>query len=209
MKTVTLDQVIAMRPCWLETKKGRKKLMKIGSRKECWNALDVLALADDEVGAEDKLWLVLREDFLSARVLHVFACQCAEEALKLIPDPDPRSVKAVRIKRLWINGKATDKELDAAKAAAQEAALATAGAAAETAARVAAETAARAAAWVTAEDAAREAAWVTAWEAAWVTAWVIAEAATEIAAWDAARQKQVEALKKLIEQEETSCSRQT
>jgi len=111
------------------------------------------------------LWMLDATD-----LLHECACLCAEDALRLIPKPDPRSIEAIRVKRAWVAGKATDVQLDAARDAAW------------VAAGVAAGDAARAAAW----DAARDAAWVAAWVAAWDAAWV----AAGDAAWDAARTKQ-------------------
>ena len=81
----------------------------------------------------------------ASRVLHEFACRCAEDALALSESPDPRSLEAVRVKRLWLRGEATDKELAAARAAARAATWA---------------------AWDAAWDAARAAAW-DAWDAAW------------------------------------------
>ena len=55
-------------------------------------------------------------------VLHEFACLCAEDAIALIQDPDPRSVNAIAVKRAWLRGQATDNELDAARDAAWAAA---------------------------------------------------------------------------------------
>lgn len=52
------------------------------------------------------------------RELRLFACWCAERALALVEKPDPRSVEAVRIARLYANGKATIQELDQARDAA-------------------------------------------------------------------------------------------
>lgn len=52
------------------------------------------------------------------RTLHEFALWCAEEALGVVDNPDPRSVNAVEVKRLWLDGKATDSELAVAQAAA-------------------------------------------------------------------------------------------
>ena len=56
--------------------------------------------------------------------LHIFAIWCAEQALDLIEKPDPRSLEALRVKKLWIEGKATDEELAAARDAASAAAWA-------------------------------------------------------------------------------------
>ena len=98
------------------------------------------------------------------KLLHLFACDCAERALKRERkagrEPDARSWDAIRVKRLWLAGEATDAELAAAGAAwaAAGAAWAAAGAAWDAAG------AARAAAW--AAWAARAAAWA-ARDAAW------------------------------------------
>jgi len=91
------------------------------------------------------------------RTLHEFAIWCAEQALALVDNPDERGLEALRVKRLWLDGKATDEELDVARAAAWDVA------------RVAAWAAARGAAWDVAWDAARAAdmAAGTAWDAAW------------------------------------------
>jgi hypothetical protein len=83
-----------------------------------------------------------------------FACDCADDALRLVANPDPRSVEAVRVARAFADGLATGQELaaawDAARAAARDAAW--------DAARAAARAAAWAAAWAAAGDAARAAA---------------------------------------------------
>ena len=98
----------------------------------------------------------------ASAVLHEFACRCAEDALALIEKPDPRSVAAIAVKRLWLAGKATDEVLAAAGAAARDAAWD--------------------AAWGTAGDAAGDAAW----DAAGAAARAAAGGAARDAAWDAA-----------------------
>ena len=120
MKTVTLEKFKNFEPCWMETAEGTARLEKIGSRKKEWTVLDVLGL--EEVSAKDRLWAVLREEFIPANTLHEFACRCAEEALRKAGVIDERSWNAIRVKRLWIEGKATDAELSAAWAAAWAAA---------------------------------------------------------------------------------------
>ena len=70
-------------------------------------------------------------------ILHEFACWCTERVLwaerKAGREPDPRSWAVVRMKREWLAGRATDRQLAAAGAAAGAAAWTAAGAAAETA----------------------------------------------------------------------------
>jgi len=103
-------------------------------------------------------------------LLHAFACDVAEKALDERGDDDPRSRRAIEVKRLWIAGKATDSELDdavdaagysasyadwyAAWNAARYSARCDAVYAARHAARCAAAYAARRAAWYADRDAA-------------------------------------------------------
>ncbi len=137
LKTVTYEQFVEFGPCWLEDEAGRKRLKRYAAKREQWTALDILAL--NRVSAEDRLWAVLREEFIPAQVLHEFACRCAEWALSKLDHPDSRSIAAIQAKRDWLAGKITDRDLDAAWAAAwaaaRDATWAAARAAAEDAAR--------------------------------------------------------------------------
>ena len=140
MKTVTPEQFKGFCPCWLEYAAGRERFASIAALRAEWTALDVLNLPD--VSATDKLWSVLREEFIDAPILHEFACRCAEYALSFVDNPDPRSIAAIDAKRKWLRGEIADKELAAAWAAARAAAWATARDAARAAARDAARDAA-------------------------------------------------------------------
>lgn len=142
---VTPAQFRKFKPCWLETREGCARFERIAAVRDEWSALDVLDLED--VSARDRLWSVLREAFLPRMLLHEFACRCAEYALSLVENPDARSVEAIRVKRRWMTGDATDDELRFARMAALSAA------------RAAERAAAWAAAW-DAEQAAARAAWV-------------------------------------------------
>ena len=106
----------------------------------------------------------------ATRVLHEFACWCATQALDREEAAgrkvDPRSRAAIACKLAWLDGRATDAELNAARAAARAAAWDAAWAAAWDAAMAAARAAAWDAAWAAARDAARAAAWDAAWDAA-------------------------------------------
>ena len=103
-----------------------------------------LADAWEQCNRSDWMLWALQEAGLcrDSFALHEFACYVAEGALRTVGDSDPRSVDAIRVKRLWLRGEATNEELDAAGAAA------------------------RAAAW----DAAGDAAWAAAGDAAWAAA---------------------------------------
>ena len=138
-------------------------------RVECWG--------DVEQGA-DKLVCRHRRVLAMAdvtRELHLFACDEAERALALV-DADPRSVEAIRVKRLWVDGKATDHELDAARDAARDAASA--------------------AAW--------DAASAAAWSAAWSALSSAARAAASAAARDAANARLEAVLTKAIGMEDAT-----
>lgn len=111
---------------------------------------------------------------LPEHILYNFACDCVERALMRERaagrEPDPRSWEAVRIKRRWVEGRATDQELGAARDAAE-----------------AAWEAAWAAAWAAAAWAA-EAAWDAAWDAAVAWTWGAVRAEAGAAAGAAARE---------------------
>lgn len=176
MKTVTLQEFMAFSPCWLENAEQAEQLKRYGEQKPKWTALDILAL--EEVSADDRLWAVLREEFIDAPILHEFACRCAERALCWVENPDPRSMAAIQAKRDWLKGKITDVELLAARDAALHAA------------RDSARDSARYAAWHAARDAAQDAARDSAQCAEWHAARDAAE--------DAERQWQVEILIELL-----------
>ena len=125
----------------------------------------------------------------ATRILHEFACQCTEDALALVEQPDARSVEGIAAKRKWLRGEITDKELDAAALAAWGAALDAASWSAARASALSAQAAARAVAQ-DAASAARSAAWdaqQTASEAARDAAWSalrVASRGARSASWD-------------------------
>ena len=177
MKTVTLERFLTFNPCWLEEVGGEERLREIGSRKKEWTALDVLAL--EEVSAGDRLRAVVREDFISKNVLFEFALLCAEHALITAKVTDERCWNAIKVKRAWMCGEASDGELVAARAAA----------------RAAAGDAAWAVAWYAAD-----AAWASAWDAA-----DAADAARKIKGregYSHERAWQIETLKRMIVENE-------
>ena len=185
MKTVTYEEFLKFKPCWLKYEDGAERIKAYFDRfGGSMSALDILNLND--VSKADKLWSVLREEFIPASMLHEFACVCAEYALSLIDNPDPRSIKAIEVKRAWIRGEATNEELNTAKHAAWEvfddAMVATRDA-------YDATRAAKAAVWNAVSVAAWKAARIAAYEAARYAAWNAAKAAAckvgKAVAWNA------------------------
>ena len=129
---------------------------------EDWHGslLDILNLKGPS--PEDKIWVVT--GLLDDKTKRLFIAWCAREALKLLENPDPRSVAACDVAEKFALGKATEEELKGARAAARDAADAAWGAA-------------WAAAWGAVWAAARDAAWVLVWEAD--AAWVVRNAQLE------------------------------
>ena len=120
---VTLDEFLEFDPCWANDEAGMRRLRYYSSiLGGSANALDILRLT--RIPADDRLWAVLREDFVPAEILHEFACRCAERALSRVDNPDPRSVAAVAAKRKWLRGEIGDQELLEAWDAAWDAAWA-------------------------------------------------------------------------------------
>ena len=196
MKTVTVEQFLSFNPCY-----GEDHIRRIAGKKTEWSALDILKL--DHIPVNDRLWAVLRVELIDENLLHEFACRCAEEALKLIKNPDQRSINAISAKRAWLRGEITVDELNAAYVAADAAARA-AYAAAYAAAR-AADVASYAAYAARAADVAAYAAADVAAYAAARAAYAAAYAAADVAAYAAraacaaARINQVKILIEMLE----------
>jgi len=128
----TLEQLRECKPCYDPVK----------YLPEGWKGTVIDILNIENCPAEDRIWMVTRKGlFYTDRELRLFACECAERALSRIENPDPRSVEAIRVARLYANGEATKDELAAAYAAAAAAYAVAYAAAADAAAAAAAYTA--------------------------------------------------------------------
>ena len=167
---------------------SRRRIKKLFAGREALSALDVLEL---DIPNTHKLWAVLRETLIPARILHLLAVEFARDALlkerEAGREPDERSWRALDVKLAWLDGRASNEELEAARDAAD--------AAAKAAARAASRATARATAWAAywAATAAASATNATVWAATNAAAWATWAAATDAsgdadwAAWDAAR----------------------
>ena len=76
------------------------------------SANDILRLTDTP--SSWRLAAVLREEICPTKVLHLFACSCGENALRIANVTEERCWSAIAIKRRWVEGKATNEELSAA-----------------------------------------------------------------------------------------------
>jgi hypothetical protein len=121
MKTkITYRDLVAMEPCY------HPKEIGIKSNYSATITEFIKEYRDKVKNKEDISWVLCRNDYMSNKDLRLFAVWCAREALKLIPNPDARSVNACDVAERYANGDATLEELiavgDAAKAAAWAAA---------------------------------------------------------------------------------------
>ena len=147
---VTADMIMAQKPCSAYPRERVETLFP-------GTGLTVPEICDLPIPLKDRVWVLLHPEVIGERLCHEAACDFAAAALELAGNPDPRSVNAIAVKRRWIVGTATSRELNAAAKAAKAAANATANATTAWAAWAARE-AARAAAWEAAA-AARVAPW--------------------------------------------------
>jgi len=129
-------------------------------------------ICDLAIPVEDRLWMLLHPEVLPARTLYHLACQWAENALpywEAVFPFDRRPHRLIDARRRWIDGQATDAELDTATADA----------------RAATRRAARSMAHR--QTLGADAAWAAAETAAWLTAGpaTAAEATGRTASWTA------------------------
>ena len=152
--------------------------------------LDALQYAPGSICCRVTCWKIEQEDndklvchkrrvewaIDATNILHEFACQVAEKALKAAIVTDKRCWAAIEAKRKWLRGEINKDDLDAAWDAAR--------AAARAAARDAAWAAASAAAWAAARDATWAASRAAARDAARDATWAASRAAARAAARD-------------------------
>jgi hypothetical protein len=112
MKVYNLSDIRELKPCY-------DPADKVG---EDWSGTVVDILKLENVLAKDLLWVVTK--YLTDKQNRLFAVWCAREALKLVENPDPRSITACDVAEKFANGEATSKKLAAAGDAAMDAARA-------------------------------------------------------------------------------------
>ena len=111
---ITLELIESFNPCYNPAIIGFTEDMVL-------TPLDVIRRANEANSNEDVIWLLCREHFMSKKDLRLFSVQCARAALKLVGNPDIRSLKACDVAEMYAYGKATEKELTTAFYAAHDA----------------------------------------------------------------------------------------
>lgn len=206
-KTMTVEDFVNVGACY-----SRELIEELYAGREALSALNILEL---DIPDEDKLWAVLREKLIPERTLHLLAVEFARAALvrerEADRDPDDQCWRALDVKLAWLDGRASDEELDAANAAAWAAAraardAANAADAAAWAAAMAAANAADAATWAATDAANAAGAAANATNTAAWAAKAAANAAKDAdwaanAARDAARAEQVDIAKRMLREE--------
>ncbi len=89
--------------------------------KEDFRGTAATILKNESIPLQDRLWVVLRTDLVSERVLRLFAVWSYRQTLAFVTNPDPRSVAAANVAERFANGQATLGELRLAREAAYSA----------------------------------------------------------------------------------------
>lgn len=74
-----------------------------------WSALDILE--QEGIDPQERLNIVITKRLISPKILHEFGCRCAERALLMTEKPDPRSLHVIEVKRMWIQKRASKKDV--------------------------------------------------------------------------------------------------
>ena len=122
LRGVTVTDILSWRPCCEYTERYIRKLF---AKRKKLNAADILKL---RIPFEDRLWVICREEMVPDDIFHLWACWCAERALKRERkagrEPDKRSWAVIEAKRQWMRGEISDEDLAVARAAAWDASTA-------------------------------------------------------------------------------------
>ena len=107
MKTINNEVIRSLTPCYDPSKY-------VTDENETLTVFEWVEKYRGTVPDEDIIWLLCHKEFLSNKELRLFAVWCAREALKLIDNPDSRSIEACNVAERYANGEATHEELEAA-----------------------------------------------------------------------------------------------
>jgi len=179
MKKFTINDIRSWKPCYDPSE----------HLPESWQGTALDILNDDSIPFRDRLWVIMRPDLVSERLMRRFAVWCARQVQHLMTDQ--RSLHALDVMEAYAENRWLIDDPDYAEAWEDERATAWNAAEAEYAIEDAARNAARAAtrdtAWAAARNAARDAARGIAWDATRNAAWTVAQVTAWVATRDTAR----------------------
>ncbi|MGD8305183.1 MAG: hypothetical protein PVF17_00890 [Ignavibacteria bacterium] len=116
-KIITIKKVLELKPCYSES-----ELEELRKKNNLGKKVSVLEILKSKIPTSDILWLVFCPDFIEEKILHelsiIFATRALKQERKAGREPHPDSWKAIKMKKKWLAGKATDEELRAAESAA-------------------------------------------------------------------------------------------
>ena len=112
MKKFNLNDLRKMNPCYDPNR----------FLSEDFNGTILDILDHKEIPFKDKLWVICRNDFVSDKLMRLFAVYSYRQTLEFIKNPDPRSIEAANIAEKFANGEVEDSARSAAWSAAWSAA---------------------------------------------------------------------------------------
>lgn len=189
MKKITIKQIMKWNPCYTES-----ELVEIFKSNGFTRSATPLEIAKcNNKKKEDILWLLLRPEIIPEKELHLLSIKFAERALmrerKEGREPHTGSWNAIKVKKKWLKGEATDTELEAAELSAWTASCS----AARSIVQPSKSAAANSAAW-----AAQLSAQLSAWPASCSSARSAELAAGLLAAWAALSEERNWQLKQVV-----------
>lgn len=112
MKTVTLSQFKKLNRSWIKKNGGKQILKEIQKKKASWTALDVLNM--EHLTSNEKLYILLREEFVPDEILHKFALACVDHAFEVLgidEISEPLCFYAMEAKKMWLRHEISSDDL--------------------------------------------------------------------------------------------------
>lgn len=117
MRTVSVEEIYNWNCCWLEKADGESRLANSTNGVTTWSAEQVLDI--ENATALEKLWVVLRQDFLDPEIIHELLLYYGSCLIENAVDEgiyiDERLVYAMDAKEDWLTDQNIIQELDDAR----------------------------------------------------------------------------------------------
>jgi len=100
---ITIEQILSWYPC--ESYNSADKIITVAGSEGPWTPVEIAEM--DHIPAENRLWVLLRNEVLNANQLNMLACDFAEDVSHIFeseyPGDDCLRI-AIETKRKWISG---------------------------------------------------------------------------------------------------------